>query len=100
MIKYNQFINENKYVTPEANIYDFLENVGVDANIIKEDNQTLIVEFMKNIDNKVEWWGDFIGLLAEHEYTKGVIDKNRYLSYKDFGIINVPDGYNSFSDGD
>jgi len=98
MKKYNEFLNEHKYVTPEANIYDFFENLGVEVNIIKADNQTLIVEFMQDIDDKVEWWISFLSLLTEHEYTKGVIDKNRYLSYKDFGIINVPDGYNSFSD--
>lgn len=98
MKKYKEFLKEHTYVTPEANIYEFFENIGIEVNIIKEDNQTLIVEFKENIDNKVEWWSEFLSLLSDFEYVKGVIDKNRYLSYKDGGIINVPDGYNNFYD--
>lgn len=98
MKKFNEFLNEHTYVSPEANIYDFCENLGVEVNIIKADNQTLVVEFMQNIDTEVKWWNSFLSLLEDFGYTKGSIDKNRYLSYKDFGIINVPDGYNSFSD--
>ena len=79
--KFKEFVNESfvpPYVDLKGNLYNFFEGLGMeDVNIVMDDNQSIILEFLSKPTTKEEWWDDLVELCKNFEYDKVYIDDNK-----------------------
>lgn len=85
-----------RYVDLKSNLYEFFENILGEEPIINLDKTTIIIELPFNVTGKEDWYEKFKQLCTEFDYDDIYIKDNIINLSRSFGVIDIPNAYNSF----